>query len=230
MFNLKQVSISIAAIAATLTINILDSTTAQAAIISGQVTGTWQYDYDGAGGFNVGDAFTAEYTYDSDNVTTYDYSDPTYWSRYLVSSVPLLSLVLNSGTVSQIFDFNTVGSKYLQWHDIQAQPTYYGQYGYKQTYLYAEDYSLPDYNYFNAYSLLGQYSDGSPWSGSYALAYSYDTNTGTYSAYGYTYDRVTFSTSSPTAVPTPALLPGLLGLGISVVRRRKQADVEAVAE
>ncbi len=61
----------------------------------------------------------AEYTYDSDSVTSYDYSDPTHWSRYLISTVPLLSLVLSSGTVNHTFDLSTA-SNALQWYDIQA--------------------------------------------------------------------------------------------------------------
>ncbi|MGB5974382.1 MAG: hypothetical protein WBG38_13745, partial [Nodosilinea sp.] len=48
---------------------------AQAAIISGQVSGNWEYAY---GGFNTGDAFTADYTYDSDSITTTDYSNEYY--------------------------------------------------------------------------------------------------------------------------------------------------------
>lgn len=35
--------------------------------------------------------------------------------------------------------------------------------------------------------------------------------------------------SSPTPVPTPALLPGLLGMGAAVLRRRKQAAEEIAA-
>lgn len=211
MFNLKKVSFSLVTATLTTTAVTLFTTMAQAAIIGGQVSGTWQYDSDGEGGFNVGDLFTADYTYDSDSVTTYDYSDSTYYSRFLVRSVSLLSLVINSGVVSQAFDFSTGGSRELQWVDFKGNPDYYGQENYKGYSLFAYD-NLTAQNYFYAYSYLGQYSDGSPLSRLFAQAYSYDYSTGTYPTSGYSYD-VTFSDPSlATSVPTPALLPGLIGL------------------
>lgn len=223
MFNLKQVSISVATIALPTVVSALVSTPAQAAIISGQVTGTWDYDYDGVGGFNVGDTFTADYTFDSSSVTTTDYSDPTQYSRYFYSSVPLLSLVLNSGSISHSFDWSTGGYGVLVWDDLQSNPAYYGQYRYISTSLQAYDFSAPGYNYFSAYSQVGRYSDGSPFAAFSAQAYSYDYSTGTYPTNGLTDSQVNFSTPAPTAIPTPALLPGLVGFGVGVLRKRKQA-------
>lgn len=191
-----------------------------------ELAGTWQYDDDGAGGFNIGDAFTADYTYDSDSIIRADHSSG-YYLRNLVDSVPLLSLVLNSGIVSHTFDFSHVSNdSYLTWVDLQPNPDYENQYGYKQAYLAAYDRSAPGFNRFQAYSYLGQDSDGSPTSGSYAQAYSsvsiYASSTNTYSTYRETHSGVTFSSLPPvTPVPTPALLPGLVGLGLGVVRKRK---------
>lgn len=37
---------------------------------------------------------------------------------------------------------------------------------------------------------------------------------------------VVITKAPPTAVPTPALLPGLIGLGLGVLRKRKSEEVE----
>lgn len=231
MFSLKQSSLSVATIAATISISAVFSTAAQAAIVGGQVTGVWQYDGDGAGGLSVGDAFTADYTYDSDSLTTTDYSDIYNYSRYLISQVPLLSLVLNSGAVSHAFDLSSsVTVNYLYRQDIQQNPVD-GQYSDKQDNIYVYNFLAPGQNYFYAYNQVGQNSDGSPFGGSYAQFFSYDSSTGTYPTFGYTYGDVAFSnSSSATPVPTPALLPGLVGLGLGVLRKRKANQAQAVLE
>lgn len=215
MFNLRQFSLSALTLAATVTIATLCSSTAQAAIVGGQVSGTWQYDFDGVGGFNVGDTFTADYTYDDANVTTNDYSN-SYYSRYLYSTVPLLSLVLTSGNVNQTFDVST-GYGQLYWYDIQSNPIY-GQYESKQTSIYAYNYLATRQNYFYTSNSIGKDYNGTPFTGSFAQAYSYDNATYLYSSGAYTYAPVTFSA---TTVPTPALLPGLIGLGLGVLRKRR---------
>ena len=216
MFSLKQFSLAVATLAATVTVSALCSTAAQAAIVGGRVSGTWQYDFDGAGGFNVGDTFTADYTYDDANVTTTDSSN-SYNSRYLTSTVPLLSLILNSGSVTQTFDLSTSISNYLYSLDIQQNPIY-GQYEEKQNRIYVLDSSAPGQNYFTAQSSFGKYVGGSPFANYYAQGGSYNFTTRTDVTGAYTYAPVTFSA---TAVPTPALLPGLIGLGVSVLRKRK---------
>lgn len=225
-----RVSRFLATIVTAIGLSTLSATASQAAIISGQVSGTWQYDY--TGGFNVGDTFTANYTYDSDSITTTDYSNSYGYSRYLVQTVPLLSLVLNSGTVSQTFALSSGNYDYLQWYDVQANPANSGQYGYQGTVLYAYD-SAASTNYFYAYSQSGQDYYGVPWASNYAGGYAYNSSTG-YSLYGYTYAPVTFTqvvAAAPvTAVPTPVLLPGLIGLGLGVWRRRNQTEPEATAD
>ncbi|PSB21595.1 hypothetical protein C7B65_03150 [Phormidesmis priestleyi ULC007] len=65
---------------------------------------------------------------------------------------------------------------------------------------------------------------------SFAQFYSYDS-TGNYPAYAYTYGDVAFSnSSSATPVPTPALLPGLVSLGLGVLRKRKANQAQAILE
>lgn len=232
MFNLKKASFSLVVATLAATAGAMFSTTAQAAIMGGQISGTWQYDYDGEGGFNVGDAFTADFTYDSDSITTNDYSNDWY-DKYLVRAVSLLSLVINSGTISQVFDFSDGSYSSLQWGDVQLNPHVRG---YEYNYLYAYDSSTVR-NYFYAYSQLSQSEDGSPWSSSNATAQSYDYSTGTYTTRASTTSNVTFSDpflvppSEPTVStpePTSALLTGLIGLGVIVLHRRKK--IEAVAE
>ncbi|HEY9879623.1 MAG TPA: PTPA-CTERM sorting domain-containing protein [Leptolyngbyaceae cyanobacterium] len=75
------------------------------------------------------------------------------------------------------------------------------------------DYGVDFYGYFNAYS-----GSNSPNTTLVAAAMN---NIGARVVYDYT----------PTAVPTPALLPGLLGLGAGVLRKRKaEASEEAPVE
>jgi len=231
MLNLKKSSFSLAVATLAATTGALFSTTAQAAIIGGQISGIWQHDGDGEGGFNVGDLFTADYTYDSDSISTYDYSS-YYYDISLLRSVSLLSLVVNSGAISQIFDFNDGSYSILQWFDVQGNPDTLGQY--VET-GYALNASTPK-NHFSASTVSGQSTNGSPFSSSSALAYSYDPNTYTFQAYAKTSRNVTFSEqfladpSEPTVStpePTSALLTGLIGLGVMVLHRRKKIEVAA---
>ncbi|MBD2021961.1 PTPA-CTERM sorting domain-containing protein [Leptolyngbya sp. FACHB-36] len=217
MFNLKWILLPAATIAAAVTVSI--STAAQAPILGGQATGIWQYDYDEEDGFSVGESFRADYTYNSDNITTTT-SSSEFFSFYSYSSVPLLSLVLNSGPVSLTYDFSTPGNDYrLIWREFRQNPAY-GQTKEKSRRIVAYDYSGE--NRFFAGTSLVQYDDGSLESTFFAEASSFDSSTSTYLAYGQTYTEVIFSDPSPvTAVPTPALLPGLVGLGLGILRKRK---------
>lgn len=226
MFNLKRVLLPAATIAAAVTVSV--STAAEAAILSGQVSGTWDGDYDGAGGFNPGDAFTADYTYNDSKITTIIDSSPYYYSE--VKVVPLLSLVFTSGNVSHTFDFSDFSTSNsfgrLVWSDEQL---YYSRnYRSKSTEIFGYDYSAPSNNHFHFYagSSWSYYTDSAPQPFTFAKAYSY--NDPSYFPYGETYAEVIFSNPSPvTAVPTPALLPGLIGLGLGVLRKRKaQAALE----
>ncbi len=145
-------------------------------------------------------------------------------------SSSLLSLSINSGSFSHTFDFTqglTYGYVYFQDYAL-SPPTYtpssskfwqVAAVGYSDT-----SYSI--YNYFNAHKQRGA-SDGSPFDASYAYASQSDYNNN-YAFYGVANSNVTFN-PDPTAIPTPALVPGLIGLGLATIRKRKAA-LAAVAE
>jgi hypothetical protein len=226
MSSLKQVSLSVAALGAIVAVG-ASSTPAQALnVVSGSVSGIWDYDYDGAGGLNVGDSFTADYTYDSDSVTTYDYSYPGNYTS-ISNSAPLLSLVLNSGTVSKTFNLNSDSIDHISWYDYKEEPSY-GQFFRRVFQIYAHDSIYDDNNFSSSYidSLYvyndsGQDSDGLPFSSSSASGYFYNYGTGAY-LNAISKQPLIFSGSPATPVPTPALLPGLVGLGMAALRKRKQ--------
>lgn len=215
MCNLKQLSIPVATIAATATVGVLGSIPAQAAIMSGSVRGIWE---DGEGGFKAGDIFTAEYTYDSDNLIRTDNSGQPGYIRYLSDFVPLLSLVLNSGTVNYSFDLSDpISYSYIQWI---AQSDRQSRYQYTNLYVY--NYAAPGFNEFFVNDQVGRNADGTPVSNSYASTSSLDFGAGTTLFYGYTNFKVAFSQPHPfppQPIPTPALLPGLVALGLRVLRK-----------
>jgi hypothetical protein len=195
-------------------------------IINGQVRGIWDYDYSGTG-FNVGDEFTADYTYDSDSITTTDYSGPSY-VRYLQSGAPLLSLVLKSGAITHAFDFWYGGYPYggIMFQDIEFNDGSTG----KDVTVWGYD-SSESIAYFSANARKGQDVNGTPYDYSSAQALG---RTGLF-YYGLAESssaasNVSITDTVPTAVPTPALLPGLVGMGVGVLRRRKQAKAEAVVD
>jgi hypothetical protein len=227
MLSLKQVALSAAAIAVSTSVTVLYSTPTQAAIVGGKVSGVWSYDYDGTGGFNVGDAFTAEYTYDSDSITETDYSYSGYYNAFQ-RTASLLSLVLKSGSFSHIFDLDpsaNKGSGIIQWYGFKSTSSSYGQADHEQPLISAYESSASGSTSLYAYLTSGVDFFGNPFSSGYASAYSSDYNTGEYfSAYGYNNIEFSGATPDPASIPTPALLPGLIGLGVSVLRRRKQAD------
>ncbi|MBF1999262.1 MAG: PTPA-CTERM sorting domain-containing protein [Synechococcales cyanobacterium M58_A2018_015] len=231
MFSLKQVSLSVAALGAILTVG-SSSTPAQALnIVSGSVSGIWQYDYSGAGIVNVGDAFTANYTYDSDSITGYDSSiSGLYKQKQRRTS--LLSLVLNSGSYSYTFDFSpSVGGSYIEWYDFQSTSSTYGLHDHESIFLVASDYPTAAYNSFYAYTISGLGYSGNSLDSSYASAYSQDYNTGTFPIGAYTYNaKFSGATPAPTAVPTPALLPGLVSVSAALLRKREQNQGQETAE
>jgi len=242
MFNLKTASLSLATIALATTAGTLFAATAQAAIIGGQISGIWEYDFDGEGGYNAGDAFTAEYTYDSDKVITQEFSyisessNTVYEHKTLRKYVSLLSLVINSGEISQVFNLGSGSYSQLRWTNNQVNPTdnQATRTGY---YVHVYDASSPQ-NAFTAINESGQNSNGSLFSEIFAAAVYYDFN-----GVGYDYSplsartyNVTFSDpfladpSAPTVStpePTSALLTGLFGLGVMALHRRKKIETTA---
>lgn len=233
MFKLKQLSLSVATIATTISVSVVCATTAQALnIVSGSVSGVWERDFDGTGGLNIGDSFTAEYTYDSDSIIESVYSSSGY-DNHLSRTAPLLSLLL-SGSFRHTFDFSyPMGGGNISWRSFQSPSPEYGQYGFEDVTISGFDSLTSVYhNNFIASKTSGiGYSD-QPFSNSYAQASSYDYSTITYLVSAEAYSNVNFSgaTPAPVAVPTPALLPGLIGLCMAALRKRKQNQAQEAAE
>jgi len=68
----------------------------------------------------------------------------------------------------------------------------------------------------------------SNWGSNYLANYALATNSA--SPFGSLSSNVTSSSFTPTAVPTPALLPGLIGLGVGVLRKRKAEAAKQTSE
>jgi hypothetical protein len=213
-------------------ISILDTSLAQAAIVTGTISGTWDY---ASGSFNLGDIFTAEYSYDAAAVVPYDLSDldPAGDVRNVGFTVPLSGLKVTVGSFySHIFDFSDPASSFGEFifQDFALlPPTYSPSFSSKTAGVEAYDgFGKADSNRFSAYRAREQYG-GIPFSFlSHSVEAGYgsvDPTTGFYTSQGFgsTHSNdVTFSPDlTATAVPTPALLPGLLGFGLSIWRKRK---------
>ena len=219
----KRLSIAIS-MAATL-VSLVSATPANAATVTGTINGTW----DGfvLGDFNLGDPFTATYSYDDTTISPYGYSGTGY--SYSGFDAPLLSLLVSSGSYSHQFDFsNGGGTFYFQDYALTA-PTY-TPYSYKYARVDGSDTSGSESNYFSASRYTGQ-SNGTPSLGGVAYAQTYNSSTSTSPRYGYTRYNVNFTpdiTAPTTAIPTPALLPGMVAFGLGVWRKRKAVVAEQV--
>jgi hypothetical protein len=223
---------------------------AQAAIISGQVSGVWTFENDGPGGYQVGDPFTALYTYNdanlikqitntnnvtsNSNVTSSGTSTiiSSYSKKETITSAQLLSVVVNSSSFQQVYydtSFSVIGFPIISWFESQVEQkendvvlsAIYN----KSTRIAAGDCCLANMmgQYFYASRSVSQ-EDGifSDNSFAYASAEDYSGDFPVYRLYATTDQPVTFSS---TEVPTPALLPGLIGLGIGALRKRKHQAI-----
>jgi hypothetical protein len=245
MKTVQRFSFGIAfAIAAnTAGISILNTSSVQAAIVTGTITGTW--DYYVSGSFNLGDVFTAEYSYDDAAIVPYDLSnidpsDPDV--RNVGFNVPLSSLKVTVGSsYSHIFNFSDPSSSFseLVFQDFALlPPTHIPSFSSKIVGVVAHDgFGKADFNRFSAARYRDQ-EDGIPYPLFHSVDAGYasvDPSTGIYTSRGYGssrgYNDVTFSPDlTATAVPTPALLPGLMGLGIGVLRKRRAEANERPVE
>jgi hypothetical protein len=222
MFAFKPLSLALAAVALSLgsVSAVLTASPGEAAIVSGQFSGTWQLDYTGTNplNFSPGDAFTAAYTYDDTQVFNSDFSVPGETVN-LYAYAPLLSLVLTSGSSSYNFDF-TQGFGYVSSLYYSLAPSG-GLYNSTRQVLQASDQVGPTSHYFFGISESGQDDFGQPftYSGASANALTVlnDASTDDLSVSG------AVPTPGATPVPTPALLPGLVGLGMAAWRKRQQA-------
>ena len=192
---------------------------AQAAIVKGNISGTW-----GQSGY--GDSFTANYSYDDTTIIPYTYgSYPGYnWSGF---SAVLSSLRVTSGSYDHTFDFTPgVGNGTFRFTDY-ANAASYTPISYQGPEVSAYDTIGSESNQFYAYQFPGQ-ENGYPFLNVHASAYTFKN--GSLTRQAYTTSNVNFSPdpTAVTAVPTPALLPGLVAFGLGVWRKRKQAkQVEA---
>lgn len=228
----KRLSISFAAIATiatTLTVGAIGSAPAQAKIITGSVTGTWDSNYGQGANVNVGDTFTADYSYDDATLTSFPsyYQDSGYYGS-------LLSLIVNSGSYSRDFS-NSSSSIYFEDVSIIAESGGY-PFGYRNFEVSGGDYTAQVSNSFSAFKQAGE-GFGEPFETSSAELFTYDSNVGNYldgvsasSNVQFTPDPTAVSTPDPTAVPEPALLSGLIGLGVGVLRKRKAEAAQQTSE
>jgi hypothetical protein len=182
---------------------------AKAATVTGSVTGTW--DSSGIAGINPNDAFTANYVYDTSNLLPYDNSGLDLTDiGYLIT--PLISLQINSGNINHIFDLANGGGSVL-FEDYSATPPTYSPASFQAFTLVGIDavYS------FSAYHQVGL-DNGLPFEfKQIGLA----ADEGSLVAQS----NATF-TSNITTVPTPVLLPGLVGLGVSRLYRRRKTPTK----
>ena len=196
---------------------------AQAAIVTGTISGTW--DYAAYGGFNLGDSFSAEYSYDDTTISLpphLNYSYPSFSSSTYLSAA-LSSLRVTSGSYDHTFDFLTpgAGSGTFYFQEYAQNAPYYTPYSSRRVVVNAIDWSS-GFTSFSAERISGQ-DNGIPFLTEYASAGN--GNSSFYTSLAGTYSNVNFSPTSTavTAVPTPALLPGLVAVGLGVWRKRKQA-------
>jgi hypothetical protein len=224
MINLKQASLSIAALTATATVSAF-SPSAQAAIITGTITGTWDSAF---GEFTAGDPFTVTYTYDDTSIV----------NSY--GSFSLLSFILSSGSYTDVFNLNpyTPGTLGYGSGSVFLSDTLFGI---DANYTA----SLPSgptssQTYFRGSRQRSQLSNGDPAVRDQIETYKYRFDGAAGGPFGFT-DNLKFSpelgryflsqstvefspdpTAPATAVPAPAVLPGwLLVLGLGVLGKRK---------
>ncbi len=223
MFNFKQALLPVATIAATVTISAVCSTAAQAATVTGRISGVWEDALGGANGLEVGTSFTADYTYDDSSLVTTDVAGSLY-TRYLVTSAPLLSLMVNSGAFSQTFNTGT-----FELLDIKGGPSG-SEYISKGFQFLASD-SLRTIR-FSANKSAGQVNSNTPFNFT-AARFDIDNNNSPFdgSPIFASTNAFTNGLNPPaTPVPTPALLPGLVGLGMAALRKRKEKQGQEAAE
>lgn len=209
------------AIAVTTTgISLLNTSSAQADTVTGNISGTWDY---ASGLFSSGDVFTADYSYDDAAIVPYDLSDLEV--RNVGFNVPLSSLKVTVGSsYSHIFDFSDPASSFGEFifQDFALLPPL-PPYSSKIAGIEAHDgFDKADSNYFSAYRAREQFG-GIPYSFSNSVEANYgsvDPNTGVFTSQGFgstrsDSDNVTFSPDlTATAVPEPSSLLGLMGLGV----------------
>jgi hypothetical protein len=235
LFIFKQRSLAF--VAATIAISTVQANASQAAIVGGRVTGTWTNNFTQTGGLNIGDMFTANYTYDDSQVVTT--SRTPYGIPEFESQTNLLSLeVVSGGNIFHNFDFTsaigTISSS--TYHPYSG-----ALYEYRRILAYNPSITKPAYTFDLNTSLSPVSYYGTRSLSENARAYFVVPNSpglqrGAFlssfaggvasSAYGVESSNIKFSgaflpTPTSATVPTPALLPGLIGMGIGLLRKRR---------
>lgn len=224
----KRLFTSLAAVATLLSFGSLGCNPGQAAIVKGSVTGIWDRNFIQGGDVNVGDLYTATYSYDDALLTPYSTSIPGV-AQYSGLYGSLLSLVVSSGSYSHTFDFSN-GSGEVRFEDYIGDPSFYNtSYISKFFGVLGLDNTAQGYNFFRAYNQSEEFGSlpGIPFNREYARLYTRDSqgnDTNVVDAFNARF------TSDSTAIPTPALLPGLIGLGLGVLRKRKAEAAKQTVE
>jgi hypothetical protein len=201
MSIIKLLPISIGAIALTAATQI----PAHAGLIGGQVTGTW----------SSGGSFIADYTYDDSAVVTTDNSIPSF-TNDIETEVPLLSLVLTSTSIRPTtYSFDLLNNPMTKLWTRLSSTAVSGGLSTQQLFRIEAldaDYSL------TLVSDISTDVTGTPSNASFATLFQSSTlalvdEGGT---------SIQFSSTAPVAIPTPMLLPGLIGFGVSLMRKKRQ--------
>ena len=197
---------------------------AQAAIVKGTISGTWNYQ--AIGDLNLNDSFTATYEYDEATIISSPYNYFVSPDNHLTDFTAALSkLRVISGNYDHTFDFTSgVGNGTFHFQDYaQTESANRYEYSYRFAQVNATDNIGSESNYFSArrYPYLFGGISGIPRLSEFAEALTSNNSVSVSSAS--TYSNVNFSPdpTAVTAVPTPALLPSLAAFGLGVWRKRK---------
>jgi hypothetical protein len=234
MRTVQRLAFLVAIATTTVSIGLLNSSAVQAAIVSGTVTGTWNIGQPGMG-VNLGDSFSAAYSYDDTAIIPLDNSQPGLYQQSGFE-IDLLSFQVTTGSFSYTYDPNAnLLTNYAKifFSTLTRDPSGSWLYSAKSISLNTGYSDSSGSVFFSAYKSMGLNYSGTPFVDD-GVPFSI-TNAGltTINSMGqYTTSVISQDTAlnpDPTAtpIPTPALLPGLLGLGASIWRKRKQMANEA---
>lgn len=136
MSLMQQLCAKGTAFAAVIAVGTLSSGSAQAAIVMGAVTGTWNYDYGLGTSVTVGDTFKATYTYDDAALTPFIYYDNGH-NKTTGLRGSLLSLIVESGTYNYTFNLpKWYQSSSIEFHDFAGNPDYGNYSDYESSFKY----------------------------------------------------------------------------------------------
>jgi hypothetical protein len=221
MFNIKQVLLASATFGVVATIGPMSPKFAQAAIVSGNVTGTW--DSGVARDVNIGDSFTINYSYDDNIFTSFSSTIPGRYESSIFNW-PLISLAITSGSYSHIFDLTTntfSNAVRLEMETFIADPPGGGRpYSNKLFSVSGGDRSasIGD-NVLRTERSTRSYGDVASLPVDVASLRSYDFNRMSVVNAAVANNLQFNPDPTATSVPTPAMLPSLVVVGLTACRR-----------